>query len=95
MIEQDGLTIPFDPSWNNIAISVSGGADSALLAYLLCDYIRKNELYPFHVHIINHVRCWKTKPWQQHDAQMVYRFLFQEFNHISFKKHTNFIAPEL
>ncbi len=95
MINQDGLTIPFDPSWNKIAISVSGGADSALLAYILCDYVRKNDLYPFNVHIINHIRCWKTKPWQQHDAQMVYRFLFQEFYHIGFKKHTNFIAPEL
>jgi 7-cyano-7-deazaguanine synthase in queuosine biosynthesis len=95
MIEIDGITIPFDPRWNKIAISVSGGADSALLAYLICDFIRKNDIYPIQVHVINHIRSWKTKPWQQHNAQMVYRYLFNEFRHISFKNHTNFIAPEL
>jgi len=28
--------IHFDPNWKNIGVSVSGGADSALLAYLVC-----------------------------------------------------------
>jgi hypothetical protein len=41
------------------------------------------------------VRCWKTKPWQQDDADDVYQWLFQRFYHTNFKRHTNFIAPEL
>lgn len=88
----DGVNIPFDKSWKNIAISVSGGADSALLAYLLCDLAKENDTT---IHIINHVRCWKTKPWQQDDADRVYNWLFQRFYHTKFVRHTNFIAPEL
>jgi hypothetical protein len=80
--------------WRNIAISVSGGADSALLAYMVCD-LAKQQDQNVTIHIINHIRCWKTKPWQQYDADRVYRWLFQKFYHTTFKRHTNFIAPEL
>ena len=88
----DGVRIPYNKEWKNIAISLSGGADSALLAYLLCSLSYAEDTT---VHIINHVRCWKTKPWQQYDADHVYRWLFQRFYHTTFKRHTNFIAPEL
>lgn len=88
----DGVEIPFNKDWKNIAISVSGGADSALLAYLICKEAYDHDIT---IHIINHVRCWKTKPWQQYDADYVFRWLFQKFYHTTFKRHTNFIAPEL
>jgi 7-cyano-7-deazaguanine synthase in queuosine biosynthesis len=88
----DGVDIPYDKDWKNIAISVSGGADSALLAYLVCKLAYEHDTT---VHIVNHVRCWKTKPWQQHDADYVFRWLFQKFYHTTFERHTNFIAPEL
>lgn len=88
----DNVIIPYDPNWKNVAISVSGGADSALLAYLVCDLAYEHDTT---VHIINHVRCWKTKPWQQFDAEHVYQWLFQRFYHTKFKRHINFIAPEL
>lgn len=88
----NNVKIPYDTEWKNIAISVSGGADSALLAYLICDLAYEHDTT---VHIINHVRCWKTKPWQQYDADYVYRWLFQKFYRTNFKRHTNFIAPEL
>lgn len=88
------IQIPFDPNWKNVAIAVSGGADSALLAYMVCQKIQEQDLN-ITVHIINHIRCWKTKPWQQHDADVIFNCLFQDFYHIDFKRHTNFIAPEL
>ena len=88
----DGVAIPFDPTWKNIAISVSGGADSALLAYLVCNFARESNAK---IHIVNHIRCWKDKPWQQYNADHVFRWLFQKFYHTDFKRHTNFIAPEL
>ena len=91
----DGVEIPLSSDWKNIAISVSGGADSALLAYLVCDYIRKQDLENIKVHIISHVRCWKTRPWQKYDSLRVYNWLIQEFKKINFERHTNFIAPEL
>jgi len=86
--------IPFDKNWKNIAISLSGGADSALLAYLVCELAKESDHNPT-IHIINHVRCWKTRPWQQHDADRVFNWLFQRFYHLTFKRHTNFIPPEL
>jgi len=86
------MNIQFDPNWKNIAISVSGGADSALLAYLVCEQAYEHDNT---IHIINHVRMWKTRPWQQHDADRVYKWLFQRFYHTTFKRHTNFIAPEI
>ncbi len=88
----DGVEIPYDPNWKHVAISVSGGADSALLAYLVCDLARDHDTT---IHIINHVRCWKDKPWQQFDFDRVFNALFQLFYHTTFKKHINFIAPEL
>jgi len=88
----DGTNIPYDPEWKNVAISVSGGADSALLAYLVCNLAKE---YNTTVHIINHIRMWKTRPWQQHDAGKVYNWLIQKFHRTTFKLHTNFIAPEL
>lgn len=88
----DNVIIPFDTEWKNIAISVSGGADSALLAYLVCNLAREQNAT---IHIIQHIRNWKTKPWQEYDADYVYRWLFQEFYHTNFKRHINFIAPEL
>lgn len=88
------INIPFDPDWKNVAIAVSGGADSALLAYLVCKKAIEVDANVT-IHIINHVRCWKTKPWQQSDADKVFQWLFQRFYNTTFKRHTNFIAPEL
>ena len=91
----DGIEMPFDSTWRDIAISLSGGADSTLLAYLLCSIVRESEIELFTVHIISHTRMWKTRPWQAWDSQYVYNWLLQEFPHINFKRHTNFIAPDI
>ncbi len=86
------MIIHYDPNWKNVAISVSGGADSALLAYLVCEQAYEHDTT---IHIVNHVRMWKTRPWQQYDAERVYKWLFQRFYHTTFKRHTNFIAPDI
>ena len=88
----DGVKIPFDAHWTNIAVSLSGGADSALLAFIVCSLAKE---YPITVHIINHVRMWKTRPWQQHDADKVYNWLYQNFYHTKFVRHTGFVAPDI
>ena len=90
----NGLYYPFDNNWKNIAIAVSGGADSALLAYILCDHIFTNKL-PITVHIIHNIRCWKTRPWQKHIADTVINHIKEQFNNIDFKIHYNFVPPDL
>jgi len=87
----DSVKIPLDKQWKNIAISVSGGADSALLAHLLCSLANDATT----IHVINHVRMWKTRPWQQHNADTVYNWLCQKHNHKKFVRHTNFVAPDI
>jgi 7-cyano-7-deazaguanine synthase in queuosine biosynthesis len=89
------VKIPFDPSWKSVAISLSGGADSALLTYLICQKIEEYQLSNFTIHIINNIRCWKTKPWQQQDIKNVYNWLKNKFPKIYFELHTNFVPPEL
>lgn len=86
----DGVEIPFSKDWKNIAISLSGGADSALLAFLLCHY---NE--PITVHCISHIRMWKTRPWQKIDSENIFNWLSARFPNNKFVRHVNFIAPEL
>jgi hypothetical protein len=87
------IDIPFDEKWQNIAIAMSGGADSTILAYLLCSKVAINK--KFTIHVINNIRCWKTKPWQQYDVKGVLEWLENRFNHITFKVHTNFVPPEM
>lgn len=90
----DGVSIPFDESWNRIAVSLSGGADSALLAYFLCNIA--NKLNPkIKIHVISHIRMWKTRPWQQYDSLRVYEYLTKKFPHFIWQRHTNFIAPDI
>jgi hypothetical protein len=91
----ESVEIPFDKDWKKIAISLSGGADSALLSYLICDFIEKENLKNIEIHLISHVRCWKTKPWQKYDSLNIYNWLANHFNKIKFERHTNFIAPDL
>lgn len=83
--------IHFDPNWKNIGISVSGGADSALLAYLVCSEITQDTT----VHVLSHVRMWKTRPWQRYDSIRVFTWLVNRFPNIKFLRHENFIPPEL
>jgi len=86
----DGVEIPLDHSWKSISISVSGGADSALLAFLLCSLVRHHE-----VHIISHTRMWKTRPWQSQNNKDVFEWLGKRFPNVKFHRHTNFIAPDV
>jgi hypothetical protein len=90
----DGVEIPFSIEWKRIAISLSGGADSGMLAYILCDLITKTNA-DIEVHVISHTRMWKVKPWQAFDSLNVYNWLVKQFPNIIFKRHTGFIAPEL
>ena len=90
-IKIDNVSIPVDIKWKNIGISLSGGADSALLAYLICKNLHDN----CKVHISTQVRMWKSRPWQEHISAEVFDWFVGYFPDLEFERHVNFIPPEL
>ena len=74
--------------WKRIGISISGGADSALLAYLICSNTDAD------IHFTNQIRLWKTRPWQEHVADNVIDWFKDRFKN-NFYLHRNLIPPEL
>lgn len=82
------MNIHVDKDWQRIGISLSGGADSALLAYLIIKQTNAD------IYFTTQIRMWKTRPWQRHIAQQVvnwFRFNFpNQIEHIE-----NFIPPEM
>lgn len=93
-IEHDNVLLPLNPSWKKIALSVSGGADSALLSYLLSYYIMDKNL-DIEIHFISNVRMWETRPWQRYDSLRIYNWIEEHFPMIQYHRHENFIAPEI
>lgn len=91
--EFNNVYIPLDFSWKRIGISSSGGADSTLLTYLLCNIIEKNNLN-IEVHVIQNIRLWKTRPWQKYIASKIFKEFERRFPKINFIRHENFIPPE-
>jgi hypothetical protein len=90
----NNLTFLFDPNWKKISIGISGGADSALLTYILCDRIRNLNLNT-EVHIIHNIRCWKSRPWQKYTADTIINYFINYFQDIKFQTHYNFVPPDL
>ena len=90
----NGLYIPFSPDWKKIGINVSGGADSACLAFLLGKIITENN-YDCKIHIITFTRCWNTRPWQGTISLNVYNKLKEMFPGLIVDRHINYIPPEL
>lgn len=91
--EVNGLVIPFDLTWKRISVAVSGGADSALLLFLLSEIIDKNKLNT-EIHVISNIRCWKTKPWQRYNSIGVFDYVQNKFKNIDYVRHENFVPPE-
>jgi len=76
------------PEWTKIGISISGGADSALLSYLICSNSDAE------IHFTNQIRLWKTRPWQEHVADQVIDWFKNRFKN-KFFVHRNLIPPDL
>ena len=80
--------ISVNKDWSRIGISLSGGADSALLAYLI---LKETDA---DIYFTTQVRMWKTRPWQRYVAQGVVAWFRNHFtNHIEHIE--GFIPPEL
>ena len=84
----DKVYIPFESKWKRIGISLSGGADSALLAYLI---LRNSNA---DIYFTTQVRMWKTRPWQRWIAKDVVSWFKEKFDN-RIEHIEGFIPPEL
>lgn len=82
------MELYLNPSWNKIGISISGGADSALLSYLICSNTKAE------IHFTNQIRLWRSRPWQEYIADQVIDWFKKRFDNVFFV-HRNLIPPEL
>jgi hypothetical protein len=82
------MEIFVDPQWTKIGVSLSGGADSALLSYLILKQTNAD------IYFTTQIRMWKTRPWQRYVALNVVDWFRNNFNN---KIHhiEGFIPPEL
>lgn len=82
------MELYLNQSWKKIGISISGGADSALLSFLICSNTDAE------IHFTNQIRLWKTHPWQEYVADQVIDWFRNRFKN-KFFVHRNLIPPEL
>jgi len=82
------VNIFLDESWQRIGISLSGGADSALLAYLI---LKETDA---DIYFTTQVRMWKTRPWQRYIAQDVVAWFREHFSN-RIEHIEGFIPPEM
>jgi hypothetical protein len=82
------MELYLNPKWDKIGIGLSGGADSALLSYLICSQTEAD------IHFNTQVRMWKTRPWAEHVAGNVVEWFKNRFNN-TFYHHKNLVPPEL
>jgi len=82
------MELYLNPSWKRIGISLSGGADSALLAYLICKETDAT------IHFTHQIRMWKTRPWQTSVFHSVANWFADNFDN-TFYIHENLVPPEM
>lgn len=82
------IQLNVNPKWQRIGISLSGGADSALLAYLILKQTNAEIFFT------TQIRMWKSRPWQGHIARQVVRWFKFNFPH-TIHHIEGFIPPEM
>lgn len=82
------MNLLIDKSWNRIGISLSGGADSALLSYLI---LKETDA---DIYFTTQIRMWKARPWQRYVAKNVVLWFQQKFKN-KIEHIENLIPPEM
>lgn len=94
LYEYQGVYFHINPEWNSILITLSGGTDSAIMTYIICNFITNNNL-KIKVHIASGIRFWKTKPWAAFHSLAVFNHLKDSFPSIDFIRHEFFVPPDI
>ena len=82
------VEIPINSDWKRVGVSLSGGADSALLAYLI---LKETDA---DIYFTTQIRMWKTRPWQRYVAQDVVEWFKEHFTN-RIEHIEGFIPPEM
>jgi hypothetical protein len=82
------MNLFLDQEWKRIGISLSGGADSALLSYLILKETAAD------IYFTTQIRMWKTRPWQRYVALEVVEWFKDRFDN-RIEHIEGFIPPEL
>lgn len=88
-----GLPLLFDKSARNILINFSGGADSTLLFYFLCNLIKDNN-FKTKIYPVTYLRFADTKPWLEKVAVNVYNYFKLSFPDIVQEQLWGFVPTE-
>lgn len=87
------IPVLFNKDAKNVLLNFSGGADSSLLLYLLCNHIKENN-YNTKIYPITYLRFADTKPWLEKVAVNVYNYLQKLFPDIIQEQLWGFIPSE-
>ena len=82
------INLYLNSDWKRIGISLSGGADSALLAYFI---LKETDA---DIYFTTQIRMWKTRPWQRYIAKDVVEWFRDRFTH-RMEHIEGFIPPEM
>lgn len=90
----NGIPIYLNTEEENIAITLSGGADSSMLLFLLCSLIQDLKINPT-IHAITLVRFWRDRIYIEDLVASVIKFINTKFPDIKIKSHFGFIPTAL
>lgn len=90
----NGIPIYLNTGEENISITLSGGADSSMLLFLLCSLIQDLKINPT-IHAITLVRFWRERIYIEDLVASVIKFINTKFPDIKIKSHFGFIPTAL
>lgn len=90
---EDKIELYIPEKYKKLGISISGGADSALMTYLLFDHISKNNL-PHEIYFVSGVIKSKGK-WKKLFIEEIVEFMRDRYPTVIVKKHDIVFVDEL
>lgn len=90
----NGLPIYYNKNDDVISIDLSGGADSTMIFYILCNLITMLKTSP-KIIAITMVRFWETKSSTEHISNNVLNYIKEKFPHLDIHYERGFVPPGL
>ena len=94
VIQVNKFPIHFDKSAKKILVTLSGGADSAILFYMLAKLIFDLKIET-KLYAVTVSRFYKTKPWLEISANKVFEYVKNKFPTVVIEQYWGFMPPTL